>query len=202
VIRSFGTELWDGKLGGYLAARENIRSELVRQRELARVPVKISGVTVSLSPGGQNPLIKNVIEGFCSRFTPGAEIVYVGDAEGKFLRYEKQLLGQLGVAIDAPEKMPDVVAFYSAKNWLVLIEAVTSAGPVDGKRRLELKRLFKGSSAGLVFVTAFETRAALRSFLGQISWESEVWIAEDPDHLIHFDGERFLGPYPDVMPKT
>ncbi len=202
VIRSFGTELWDGELGGYLAAREQIRSELVRQRELARVPVKISGVTVTLSPGGQNPLIKNVIEGFCSRFTPGAEIVYVGDAEGKFLQYEKQLLGQLGVEIDAPGKMPDVVAFYSTKNWLVLIEAVTSAGPVDGKRRLELKRLFKGSSAGLVFVTAFETRAALRSFIGQISWESEVWIAADPDHLIHFDGERFLGPYPDVTPNT
>lgn len=85
-------------------------------------------------------------------------------------------------------------------HWLLLIEAVTSAGPVDGKRRKELKALFAGCKAGLVFVTAFETRRAMQSFLSQIAWESEVWIAEDPEHMIHFNGERFLGPYPDVMP--
>ena len=97
--------------------------------------------------------------------------------------------------------MPDVVAYDIQRNWLLLIEAVTSAGPVDGKRRNELKKLFSGCRAGLVFVTAFTSRDAMRSFLTQISWESEVWVAEDPEHLIHFDGERFLGPYPDVLPK-
>jgi hypothetical protein len=84
---------------------------------------------------------------------------------------------------------------------LLLIEAVTSAGPVDGKRRKELKELFMGSKAGLVFVTAFETRRTMQSFIANIAWESEVWIAEDPDHMIHFNGERFLGPYPDVLPE-
>ena len=97
--------------------------------------------------------------------------------------------------------MPDVVVYDSRRNWLVLIEAVTSAGPVDGKRRKELKELFAGSTAGLVFVTAFTSRDTMRSFLAHISWETEVWIAEAPDHLIHFNGERFLGPYPDVMPN-
>ena len=97
-------------------------------------------------------------------------------------------------------KMPDVVVHETQRNWLLLVEAVTSAGAVDGKRRNELKELFKGCNAGLVFVTAFETRRAMQSFLPLISWETEVWIAEAPDHLIHFDGERFLGPYPDVMP--
>ncbi|NOT63439.1 MAG: hypothetical protein HOP19_24780, partial [Acidobacteria bacterium] len=87
-------------------------------------------------------------------------------------------------------------------NWLLLIEAVTSAGPVDGKRRKELKQLFSGSHAGLVFVTVFATRSAMKSFLTQIAWESEVWIAEDPEHMIHFDGDKFLGPYPDVLPAT
>jgi hypothetical protein len=76
---------------------------------------------------------------------------------------------------------------------------VTSAGPVDGKRRMELKQLFKKSPTGLVFVTAFETRRSMQSFVTQISWESEVWIAETPEHLIHFNGERFLGPYPDAI---
>ena len=94
--------------------------------------------------------------------------------------------------------MPDVVIHDPTKNWLLLIEAVTSAGPVDGKRRKELKELFAGFQAGLVFVTAFETRRAMQTFLSQIAWESEVWIAEDPDHMIHFNGDKFLEPYPDV----
>ncbi|MBX3745566.1 MAG: hypothetical protein KF833_09685 [Verrucomicrobiae bacterium] len=71
-----------------------------------------------------------------------------------------------------------------------------------GKRRKELKVLFAGCRAGLVFVTAFENRRRMQSFLSQIAWESEVWIAEDPDHMIHFNGERFLGPYPDVNPSA
>lgn len=96
--------------------------------------------------------------------------------------------------------MPDVVVHDTRRNWLLLIEAVTSAGPVDGKRRKELKELFSGCKAGLVFVTAFLDREMMRSFLTQISWKSEVWVADDPEHLIHFNGERFLGPYPDVMP--
>jgi hypothetical protein len=95
-----------------------------------------------------------------------------------------------------------VVVHDTRRNWLLLIEVVTSSGVVDGKRRKELKELFAGCTAGLVFVTAFSTRESMRSFLPQISWETEVWIAENLDHLIHFNGERFLGPYPDVIPAV
>jgi hypothetical protein len=91
--------------------------------------------------------------------------------------------------------MPDVVVHYVGKNWLVLIEAVTSHGPVNPKRRQELKELFAGSKAGLVYVTAFLDRRTMMKYLDDISWETEVWIAESPTHLIHFNGERFLGPY-------
>lgn len=203
LIRTFGTLEWNGKLKSYLAARGRIRKELLRERKLARIPVKLpSGKTATISPGGQNPLIKSVIEEFCTRFIAGATVLYIGDAEDKFLHLDAEYLKRLGVEIPAPAKMPDVVIHDTRRNWLVLIEAVTSAGPVDGKRRKELKDLFAGCSAGLVFVTAFTTREIMRSFLTQISWETEVWVAEDPDHLIHFNGERFLGPYPDVMPQV
>ncbi len=147
-------------------------------------------------------LIKTVVEEFCPRFVPGGTVVYIGDAEDKFLHLDADYLHRLGVVIPAPAKMPDVVVHDTKRNWLLLIEAVTSAGPVDGKRRKELKDLFAGCKAGLVFVSAFSTREVMRSFLTQISWETEVWVAEDPEHLIHFNGERFLGPYPDVMPKV
>lgn len=150
----------------------------------------------------QRKLIKTVIEEFCPCFVPGGTVAYIGDAEDKFLHLDDDYLRRLGIEIPAPAKMPDVVVHDTKRNWLLLIEAVTSAGPVDGKRRKELKELFAGCKAGLVFVTAFSTRDAMRSFLTQISWATEVWVADDPEHMIHFNGERFLGPYPDVLPKV
>lgn len=203
LLRRIGTPRWSSSLRKYLSSRENIKNEIARNRNLARVPVTLpDGSRVALSPGGQNPLIKAIIEHFCPIFAPGGVVIYIGDTENKFTHLETDALNSLGVNLDSAAKIPDVIVHYTAKNWLLLIEAVTSAGPVDGKRRKELKKLFAGCRAGLVFVTAFETRRAMQSFLSHIAWESEVWIAEDPDHMIHFNGDRFLGPYPDVMGKS
>jgi len=200
LIRTVGTPEWTPALAQYLASRESLKHEIARKRNLARVPVTLpDGSQVALSPGGQNPLIKAIAEQFCPAFAPGGVVLYIGDTESKFVHLETAGLAALGVTLDSAAKIPDVIVHHTAKNWLLLIEAVTSAGPVDGKRRKELKELFAGCKAGLVFVTAFETRKTMLSFGNHIAWESEVWIAEDPDHMIHFNGERFLGPYPDVM---
>ncbi|MBX3731608.1 MAG: restriction endonuclease [Verrucomicrobiae bacterium] len=202
LLRKVGTREWTSVLQRYLASRETLKHEIARKRDLARVPVTLpDGSQVALSPGGQNPLIKAIIEQFCPAFAPGGLVLYIGDTENKFVHLETAGLTALGVTLDSAAKIPDVIVHHIAKNWLLLIEAVTSAGPVDGKRRKELKDLFAGCKAGLVFVTAFETRRTMQTFLSHIAWESEVWIAEDPDHMIHFNGERFLGPYPDVKPK-
>lgn len=202
LLRKVGTLDWSPALVKYLASRADIKNEIARKRDLARVPVTLpDGSQVALSPGGQNPLIKAIIEHFCPAFAPGGVVIYIGDTENKFVHLETTALASLGVTLNSAAKIPDVIVHYTAKNWLLLIEAVTSAGPVDGKRRKELKSLFANCKAGLVFVTAFETRRSMQSFLSQLAWESEVWIAEDPDHMIHFNGERFLGPYPDAMPK-
>jgi hypothetical protein len=203
LLRKIGTPAWTGALKLYLASRENLKHEIARKRDLARVPVTLpDGSQVALSPGGQNPLIKAIIEQFCPAFTPGGVVLYIGDTENKFVHLETASLSALGLSLKSAAKIPDVIVYDSKRNWLLLIEAVTSAGFVDGKRRKELKDLFSGCKAGLVFVTAFETRRAMQTFASQIAWESEVWIAEDPDHMIHFNGERFLGPYPDVTPPT
>ncbi len=199
LFRQIGTTRWPSALTAFLAGREDRNREIHRKRTLARVPVRLpDGSKVALSPGGQNPLIKAIIESFGPAFAPGGVILYIGDTENKFVHLESDRLASLGIFLKPAAKMPDVVVHDPAKNWLLLIEAVTSAGPVDGKRRKELKELFAGCKAGLVFVTAFETRRAMQTFLSQIAWESEVWIAEDPDHMIHFNGDKFLGPYPDV----
>jgi hypothetical protein len=201
LLRFYGTLEWEPRLRIYIESREAIKNEINRKRNVARVPVTLpDGSQVALSPGGQNPLIKAIIEHLCPIFSPGGVVMYIGDTEDKFVHLETERLAALGVTLAPSAKMPDVVVHHAAKNWLLLIEAVTSAGPVDAKRRKELKELFSDSKAGLVFVTAFATRRAMQAFIPAIAWESEVWIAEDPEHMIHFNGERFLGPYPDVLP--
>ena len=109
--------------------------------------------------------------------------------------FDPEYLSSLGVTVQAHGKIPDIVVHFTKRNWLVLIEAVTSHGPVSPKRLTELKALFAGSKAGLVFVTAFLTRRGLLKYLGEIAWQTEVWAADNPDHMIHFNGKRFLGPY-------
>jgi len=196
LIRSFGTSEWKLNLQKYLRSVDTLKKLYAREREMRRIPVRLAnGQEIRLSPGGQNVLVKKIIDEFCPLFTPDGYVVYVGDTQAKWAYFDSDALALLNVRVDEHGKMPDVVAHHAERNWLVLIEAVTSHGPVNPKRREELKTLFAGANAGLVFVTAFLDRKAMVKYLNDISWETEVWIAESPTHLIHFNGERFLGPY-------
>jgi len=154
-----------------------------------------NGEKIKLLPGRQNVLIKKILDDLCSLYFPAGRVIYVSDPKEKWAYFDTDALEILGVTIEEHGKMPDVVVHHVEKNWLVLIEAVTSHGPVSPKRRQELKELFSGSKAGIVYVTAFLDRKTTIKYLDDISWETEVWIAESPTHLIHFNGERFLGPY-------
>lgn len=196
LLRSFGTDEYKLKLKGYNAAREGLATKYAKQREMEMVPIRLKGEQViSLSPGAHSILIRQIWEQFGARYVPGGQLVYIGDTGEKWGYFDAVLLKSLEVAVDNHGKMPDVVMYYPEKNWLVLAEAVTSHGPVDSKRHEELRKLFAGSSAGLVFVSAFPDRRTFTKYLETISWETEVWIADNPTHLIHFNGARFLGPY-------
>ena len=161
-----------------------------------KLPVKLAdGKEIRLSAGAHSELIKAIIEEFAPRFVPGARLAYAGDTGDKWGYFDERLLAELSVVIDGHGKMPDVVLYYPDRKWLVLVESVTSHGPVDGKRHDELAALFKKSTAGLVYVTAFPSRAVMARYLPEVAWETEVWCADAPTHLIHFNGVRFLGPY-------
>jgi hypothetical protein len=197
LIRSFGTKKWTSNLATYLAEHQTLISSYAKARQHNLIPVVIApGKTIALSPGEHSELIRAIIEEFAPRFAPGSVLVYAGDTGEKWGYFDKVLLADLGVEVDAHGKMPDVVLHYTDKNWLLLVESVTSHGPVDGKRHAELSKLFAGSKSGLVYVTAFPNRTIMGHYLGEIAWETEVWVADAPSHLIHFNGERFLGPYP------
>jgi len=196
LLRSFGSPAWHDCLTDYLADRETLAAKYAMVREQSRIPVLVApGKEITLSPGEHSELIRAIIEDFAQRFAPGSVLVYAGDTGDKWGYFDAPLLAQLGVDVDLHGKMPDVVLHYARKDWLLLVESVTSHGPVDGKRHAELAYLFRKSTAGLVYVTAFPNRAIMGRYLGEIAWETDVWVADAPSHLIHFDGERFLGPY-------
>jgi len=196
VLHAFGTPKWHDNLTAYLAERETLAARYAKEREQNLIPIEIApGKQISLSPGEHSELIRAIIEDFAPRFAPGSVLVYAGDTGDKWGYFDAALLAELGVKVDSHGKMPDVVLHYTARNWLLLVESVTSHGPVDGKRHAELANLFAGSAAGLVYVTAFPNRTIMARYLPEIAWETEVWVADAQSHLIHFNGERFLGPY-------
>lgn len=196
LLRSFETDDWATKLANYFSKRQSLSTRYARERDLTRIPIKLSSdEKILLTPGSHSELIKAIIEEFAERFIPGGILIYVGDTGNKWGYFDQETLAKLSVTMDSHGKMPDVVIYYPGKNWLILVEAVTSHGPVDGKRCEELKSLFANSSAGLVFVTAFPNRSLMTRYLSEIAWETEVWTADAPTHLIHFNGVRFLGPY-------
>jgi adenine-specific DNA-methyltransferase len=154
-----------------------------------------NGALFKMSPGGHSELIRDIVEQFAPRFAPGARVLYVGDTGNKGVIHDVDFLATLGISVHERGKMPDAILYMENKNWLFLVESVTSVGPVDGKRHEELTHLFSKSSAGLVFVTAFPSRKVMAKFLPALAWETEVWCADDPTHLIHFNGDRFMGPH-------
>ncbi len=150
---------------------------------------------IKLLGGIEDELVKTVIGQLCPRYIPAGEVLYIGDTPEKFTFCDKRRMAELGCLIEEHGKMPDVVVFDPEKGWIVLIESVTSHGPVDAKRHAELSDLFSSVEPGVVYVTAFPDRNLMAKYLGVISWETEVWVADAPDHLIHFNGDCFLGPY-------
>ena len=167
-------------------------------RNLLKVPVTLpDGKQVQLSAGIHNELQRLVVEEFATRFANGSVVLYLGDTADKRLIIAAEQLRSLGVAPMNHDKLPDVVLYDRNRNWLFLIEAVTSHGPVSPKRHAELEAMLHKSSVGRVYVTAFLDFASFKRYAADIVWESEVWIAAFPDHMIHFNGDRFVGPYPD-----
>jgi BsuBI/PstI restriction endonuclease domain/BsuBI/PstI restriction endonuclease HTH domain len=196
LIHSYGTKAWKANLSGFMANRVTLEDMLARKRTIVKVPVKLpSGNNIELSVGQHNDLQKAIIEEFLPRYGQGCEVLYIGDTTNKLLFIDEAKLRSLNFFELAHDELPDIIAYNAAKNWLYLIEAVHSSGSISEVRMLELKRLTAGCTADIVYVTAFLTKSEFRKWATEIAWETEAWIAENPDHLIHFNGDKFLGPY-------
>ena len=204
ILKEFPHGNWQDKVKDFLLGAPSLKEEYQRKRDLEKIAVKLpDGKELTLSPGKHNQLHADIIHEFCPRFVgEGGVVLYVGDTAssrigegGKLMHLEAEYLQDLGVPPMSHDKLPDVVVYDSHKQWLFLIEAVTSHGPVSPKRWKELEDALKNCKVGKVYVTAFPNTSEFKKNVADIAWETEVWMADKPDHMIHFNGDRFLGPH-------
>ncbi|MBI3760921.1 MAG: restriction endonuclease, partial [Chloroflexi bacterium] len=195
VLQLYGTERGTRALERFKAEHGTLL-EMYQQRKQQRlIPLKdTAGREYRLSPGRHNRLQVAVVEQFAPRFAPNSKLLYLGDTANKMLIVDQAGLPRVGFPADKHNKLPDVILYSPRKKWLYLIEAVTSHGPVSPKRRKELEKILADSPVERIYISAFPDLKEFKSHLADIAWETEVWIEEMPDHLIHFNGEKFLGP--------
>ena len=194
IVKTFGTYDWQDNLDAFLENHPSLIDLYTSKKIMTQIPVEVNEARKSFSVGQHNELQKMILEEFAPRFAPYSECLYVGDTAEKDLFKNEEKLQQLGFAITLHDKMPDVVLYREDKNWLYFIEAVTSVGPMDAKRILEIEAMTKKVNSGKIYVTAFLDFKTFKSFSESLAWETEVWIADLPEHMIHMDGDKFLGP--------
>ncbi len=194
VLKSLGSTYEKMQYERFLKYHDKLKDIYASKKKMTLMPVKINGSDFKFSSGKHNELQKAIIEEFAPRFAPGSECLYVGDTLKKDLVKNVDKLKELGFTITLHDKMPDVVLYRSDEDWIYFVESVTSVGPMDPKRILEITDMTKGVSAGKIFVTAFLDFSTYKKFADSLAWETEVWIAEMPDHMIHLNGDKFLGP--------
>lgn len=194
LIQSYGSQEWSKNLAIFLNNHETLISLYTSKRTVRKMPVKINGSEFTFSPGRHNQLQRAIIEEFVPRFAPDSECLYVGDTIEKDLVKNEEKLRKLGFSITLHDKMPDVVLYSTEKNWLYFIEAVTSVGPMEPKRIKEIEEMTADVAAGKIYVTAFLDFKTFKRFSESLAWETEAWIADMPDHMIHLNGDKFLGP--------
>lgn len=194
MLRTMGTPAWKTSVKRFLYYHEKLIDLYASKKKMTIMPVNINGESFKFSTGKHNELQKAIIEEFAPRFAPNSECLYVGDTIEKDLVKNVEKLKELGFEITLHDKMPDIVLYRKDKDWIYFVESVTSVGPMDPNRILEITEMTKDVTAGEIFVTAFLDFKTYKKFAEDLAWETEVWIAEMPEHMIHLNGDRFMGP--------
>ena len=195
VVRAFGKKVFSKRVEDFLERQPSLAEQHRAARQQHAVTVQLpDGVESFLSAGKHNELQAAVVHQFWPAFIATAKLLYLGDTANKSHFVDRGELERVGVPYSTHDKFPDLVFALDDRRWLVLVEAVTSHGPCSPKRRQELEHLLRDCPYRRVYVSAFPSFAGFKKHLGDIAWETEVWIAEVPDHMIHYNGPKFLGP--------
>lgn len=194
LLKTYGTNKWQAALNKFTIEKGMLAEKYSQQRDLVKIPVMVNGKAFSFSAGAHNKLQKAVIEEFAALFANESEVLYIGDTENKDLIKNREKLELLGVIITDHDKLPDIILYSEKKDWLYFIETVTSVGAITVKRMNEIEKMTSDCKSGKIYVTAFPDKKIYKKFVDELAWETEVWIAETPQHLIHLNGDNFIGP--------
>ena len=193
LIRQYGTNTYKLSLEKFKTEAGSLSAKYQQERKMQMIPVQIDkDENIILSPGKHSQLIKEIIEEFAPRFLAGSILLYVGDTGNKWGYFDEKTFNKIGLSFDEHGKMPDVIFYNVVKKWLVLVESVTSHGPVDSKRKIELDKLFD-TNLKKIYVSVFPNRHTFTKYSQEIAWETEVWISDNATHMIHFNGDKFIG---------
>lgn len=195
VIRSFDTDNWNDALYQFISEKGKLADIYSKKKEDRKLIFKVEDKLIKLSPGKHNKLQIAVVEDLQPRFFPNAKLVYVGDTDNKMLVLNEELVKDLKIPITRHDKLPDLIYYDSKTNRIFLIEVVTSHGPVSPKRQQELEKTFANCLAERIYITAFPSKKEFKKHFDNIAWETEVWIENNPGHMIHFNGPKFLFVY-------
>lgn len=194
TIKTYGTDKWQSAAKEFVNKNGTLIARYEKQRDSKLIPVVLSkGLILQLSPGEHNKVQAAIVEQFAPRFAPGSALLYLGDTAKKNLFVDSDKLAELRIPITDHDKLPDVILYDENKKWLFLVEAVTSHGPMSPKRVVELEKMLTNCKLGKIYVTAFPDFTEFKKHTAEIGWDTEVWIMENPDHMIHFNGDRFMG---------
>ncbi len=193
VLQAYDSGSYAKAIDSFLSSQPALVDVYRKKRQVRMVPLTLPyGQKLELSPGAHSLLQARVVEDFAPRFAPGGELLYMGDTAQKTLYVAQQELKKLSVPISEHDKLPDVLLLDKGSCRLFVVEAVTSHGPVSPKRLQELEEIFSKCSFQRIYVTAFPDIVEFKKHIADIAWETEVWIAAIPDHMIHFNGPKFL----------
>lgn len=197
IIGKFGQKDWEKQVEIFNKTHKTYRDRMSQKRDFPKIAVKLAdGTEFHLKDGEHNLIQQQVLTEFLPRFGYGAEVLYCGDSDNKYgVIYEKDKLKELGVQDLSQGKLPDIVAYSKEKDWVYLIEAYHTSNPITLERRYELEEIFTDVADKCIYVTAFESNSAYHNCTEELAWETEVWIVTEPDHLMHRNGFRFMGPY-------
>lgn len=192
IIKAFGTPNFNAELIRFTANHGKLIEKYAGRKLEHDLTVTFKEEILTLTTGPHNELQIAILRDLYPRFFPNAELLYLGDAANKMLKINEKLVEELHFPITQHDKLSDIVFYDRTKQILFLIEAVTSHGPMSPKRVHELNELLSESGIKQIYITAFQTKKEFKKTFDDIAWETEVWIADKPDHMIHLNGPKFL----------
>ena len=173
-----------------LSAQQSQGKGWRQQSNRSEVPVEVGQAQpFFLSPGAHSRLTAAVVELYAPVFLKRPKVVYLGDTRHKDGYQNRDLMRELNLPVQVAANLPDVILYCEANRCLVVIEVVASSGPISTARLYQLETLVEQSAAlgcQLRYVTVFPSRRLFRRFVEDIAWGTQVWIADEPEHVVYF----------------